>query len=121
MTQDRTAAALALLGDSARLSGAPAPAAPPVTTLPGALELSRGDVAAVSRVIEMAWEDRTPFESIALQFGLSEAAVIRLMRRSLKGRSFKLWRERVTARATKHQALAPSGMLRGHCVSQYKY
>ena len=63
------------------------------------------DAADISRIIEMAWEDRTPFESIAMQFGLNEAAVIVLMRRQLKRSSFKMWRERVTGRATKHAAL----------------
>lgn len=47
------------------------------------------------RIIEMAWEDRTPFEAITLQFGVSESEVIKLMRRELKERSFKLWRKRV--------------------------
>ena len=58
----------------------------------------------VSRVIEMAWEDRTPFESIEMQFGLNESAVVALMRRELKLRSFKMWRERMAGRATKHVA-----------------
>ena len=52
---------------------------------------------AVDRVIEMAWEDRTPFEAIEVQFGLSEANVIRLMRRELKRRSFQMWRKRVNS------------------------
>ena len=47
------------------------------------------------RIIEMAWEDRTPFEAIKTQFGLSEADVIALMRRELKRSSFNLWRKRV--------------------------
>jgi len=47
------------------------------------------------RVIEMAWEDRTPFEAILLQFGLTESNVIELMRTELKESSFKLWRTRV--------------------------
>jgi len=64
--------------------------------------LAPGDVA---RVIEMAWEDRTPFESIALQFGLAEPGVVTLMRRELKPASFKRWRKRVAGRATKHAAL----------------
>lgn len=59
----------------------------------------------ISRIIEMAWEDRTPFESIEVQFGLNESAVIALMRRQLKRSSFKMWRERVTGRTTKHAAL----------------
>ncbi|MEQ8325315.1 MAG: TIGR03643 family protein [Cytophagales bacterium] len=49
------------------------------------------------RIIEMAWEDRTPFEAILHQFGLTEAAVITLMRKELKPNSFKLWRKRVNS------------------------
>jgi uncharacterized protein (TIGR03643 family) len=59
----------------------------------------------VSRIIEMAWEDRTAFDAIEAQFGLNESAVIALMRREMKRSSFKMWRERVTGRATKHAAL----------------
>ena len=53
----------------------------------------------------MAWEDRTPFEAIEFQFGLSEAEVIDLMRRELKRSSWKLWRARVQGRPTKHRKL----------------
>lgn len=60
------------------------------------------EAADVSRVIEMAWEDRTPFEAIKTQFGLDEAAVIALMRQQLKRGSFRLWRDRVRGRRTKH-------------------
>lgn len=49
------------------------------------------------RIIEMAWEDRTPFEAILFQFGLSEAEVIDLMRQHLKSSSFRLWRKRVNS------------------------
>jgi len=49
----------------------------------------------IDRIIEMAWEDRTPFEAIRLQFGISEAQVIAIMRRELKQSSFRLWRARV--------------------------
>ncbi len=73
-----------------------------------------------SRIIEMAWEDRTPFEAIQQQFGLDEARVIKLMRRSLKPGSFKLWRERVSGRKTKHRKLRPEGVSRGYCPTQYK-
>lgn len=59
----------------------------------------------MSRIIEMAWDDRTPFEAIEAQFGLSEAAAIALMRQQLKPRSFRLWRARVHGRKTKHAAL----------------
>lgn len=73
-----------------------------------------------SRVIEMAWEDRTPFEAIDSLFGLSEKQVIALMRKELKPRAFKNWRERVSGRNTKHKALRPAGINRGYCTSQYK-
>jgi uncharacterized protein (TIGR03643 family) len=56
----------------------------------------------IDRIIEMAWEDRTPFEAIEIQFGLSEKDVINLMRREMKESSFRMWRERVTKRKTKH-------------------
>lgn len=49
------------------------------------------------RIIEMAWEDRTPFEAIKFQFGLAEHAVIELMRKELKRSSFNLWRKRVNS------------------------
>lgn len=78
------------------------------------------DEAALSRVIEMAWEDRTPFEAIQLNFGLSEAQVIALMRRSLKAGSFKAWRARVSGRKTKHLALRSLEVSRGYCSRQYK-
>lgn len=51
----------------------------------------------IDRIIEMAWEDRTPFEAIQLQFGLTEADVIKLMRTELKRNSFNLWRKRVNS------------------------
>ncbi len=51
----------------------------------------------IDRIIEMAWEDRTPFNAIELQFGLSEAQVIALMRKELKRSSFNLWRKRVNS------------------------
>ncbi|WP_296125242.1 TIGR03643 family protein [Pseudomonas sp. Ga0074129] len=73
-----------------------------------------------SRVIEMAWEDRTPFEAIDSQFGLSEAQIIALMRRSLKAGSFKLWRARVSGRQTKHLQLRDPNVSRGYCPTQYK-
>ena len=56
----------------------------------------------IDRIIEMAWEDRTPFDAITFQFKLKEQEVINLMRRELKPSSFRLWRARVQDRATKH-------------------
>ncbi|MFN2289267.1 MAG: TIGR03643 family protein [Chromatocurvus sp.] len=73
-----------------------------------------------SRIIEMAWEDRTPFEAIKTLYGLDEAAVIRLMRRSLKPGSFRLWRARVSGRKTKHRARRDPAVSRGYCPTQYK-
>jgi uncharacterized protein (TIGR03643 family) len=56
----------------------------------------------IDRIIEMAWEDRTSFDAIKLQFGISEQEVIKLMRKNMKQSSFKMWRARVQGRATKH-------------------
>jgi len=56
----------------------------------------------IDRIIEMAWEDRTPFEAIEFQFGLKENDVRKIMRENIKESSFKMWRERVKGRATKH-------------------
>ena len=56
----------------------------------------------IDRIVEMAWEDRTPFEAIEIQFGLLEKEVIELMRQQMKPSSFRMWRERVTGRKTKH-------------------
>ncbi len=66
------------------------------------MHLSDADI---SRVIEMAWEDRTPFEAIAAQFGLAEQEVIKVMRANISTGSFKRWRARVTGRKTKHAEL----------------
>lgn len=66
----------------------------------------------ISRIIEMAWEDRTSFEAIEAQFGLNESAVIDLMRRHMKPSSFRMWRKRVTGRVTKHAALRGATHLR---------
>ena len=74
----------------------------------------------VSRVVEMAWEDRTPFEAIEGLFKLNESAVISLMRRNMKPSSFRLWRKRVTGRKTKHLQLRSPDVSRGYCPTQYK-
>ncbi len=57
----------------------------------------------IDRIIEMAWEDRTPFEAITYQFNLTEKEVIHLMRSNLKTSSFRIWRKRVSGRKSKHQ------------------
>lgn len=68
----------------------------------------------------MAWEDRTPFEAILQLYGLPEQEVIKLMRREMKAGSFRLWRERVSGRKTKHHALRDPSILRAYCPTQYK-
>lgn len=65
-------------------------------------QLSPADI---DRIIEMAWEDRTPFEAIEVQFGLLNKEVIELMRSHLAPGSFKRWRKRTSGRMTKHQLL----------------
>jgi uncharacterized protein (TIGR03643 family) len=74
----------------------------------------------ISRVIEMAWEDRTPFDAIFDQFGLNESQVIQIMRYELKPASFRLWRERVHGRATKHRQTRSPEVKRAYCPTQYK-
>ena len=69
--------------------------------------LSPGDLSAV---IQMAWEDRTTFETIYERVGLSESEVIRLMRTELNHSSFRLWRMRMKGRTTKHRALRSTDM-----------
>lgn len=66
----------------------------------------------VDRVMEMAWEDRTPFDAIEAQFGLTEKNVIDLMRREMNLSSFKMWRARVQGRHTKHSKLQTETLTR---------
>lgn len=72
----------------------------------------------LDRIIEMAWEDRTPFEAIAYQFSLNEQDVIGLMRKELKPSSFRMWRKRVQGRKTKHQNLRVFNEGRFKCTRQ---
>ena len=72
----------------------------------------------ISRIIEMAWEDRTPFEAIQESYGLSEKDVINLMRSEMKDGSFRMWRERVTARKTKHLSKRSFTVGRFRCTTQ---
>ena len=74
-----------------------------------------------SRIIEMAWEDRTPFEAIRSSYGLTEPEVIKLMRQSLKRSSFNLWRARVSGRKTKHLKKRSPEISRAYCPTQYKH
>lgn len=72
----------------------------------------------IDRIIEMAWEDRTTFESIQFQFGLKEQEVIDLMRNEMKLKSFKRWRQRVQGRKTKHKKLRTFAKGRFKCSRQ---
>jgi len=76
------------------------------------------DLIAIDRIIEMAWEDRTPFDAIKFQFGLAEADVKVLMKRELKFSSYKLWRKRVENCKTKHFAKRVKGIDRFKCNMQ---
>jgi uncharacterized protein (TIGR03643 family) len=87
-------------------------------TIQTSKSLSEADL---SRLIEMAWEDRTPFDAIEQNFGLSEPQVIAVMRSELKRSSFNLWRKRVTGRSTKHAALRSKLVTRAYCATQYKH
>ena len=79
-------------------------------------KLSEADI---SRIIEMAWEDRTPFEAIKIQFDLSEADTIAMMRRELKRSSFNLWRKRVNSGVSqKHAKKRNPEISRFTCKSQ---
>ena len=72
----------------------------------------------IDRIVQMAWEDRTPFEAIEVQFGLPEKEVIALMRSQMKRSSFEMWRKRMNGRSTKHQSLRNSTIDRFHCSRQ---
>ena len=72
----------------------------------------------IDRIIEMAWEDRTPFDAIRFQFGIKEEEVIRLMRNEMKPGSFKMWRARVQGRKTKHLKKRGSEIDRFKCSRQ---
>jgi uncharacterized protein (TIGR03643 family) len=72
----------------------------------------------IDRIIEMAWEDRTTFEAIEMQFGLKQQDVIKLMRKEMKTSSFKLWRKRTKGRATKHEVLRSDEIDRFKCNRQ---
>jgi len=78
-------------------------------------EFSENDI---NRIIQMAWEDRTPFEAIEFQFGLKEKDVVKFMRINSKPSSFKMWRKRMEGRKTKHQNKRLEDTLRFKCSRQ---
>jgi uncharacterized protein (TIGR03643 family) len=91
---------------------------PRLKTLVETKKLSAGDISAV---IQMAWEDRTTFETITERIGVSESEVIQIMRSELKPDSFKLWRKRMKGKATKHRALrSPEMKYSDHAIADHR-
>ena len=80
------------------------------------MELPDLDSRAIDRIVEMAWEDRTPFAAIETQYGVKEKEVIAIMRREMKASSFRMWRKRVSGRKTKH--LKQRSFIEGRFKSQ---
>ena len=74
----------------------------------------------MSRLIEMAWEDRTPFEAILKTYQLDEPSLMKIMQAHLKPSSYRLWRKRVKEKSSKHLKLRSPDIKRDHCVTQYK-
>jgi len=91
---------------------------PRLKTLVETKKLSAGDISAV---IQMAWEDRTTFETIMERIGISESEVIQIMRSELKPDSFKLWRKRMKGKSTKHRALrSPEMKFSDHAIADHR-
>ena len=91
---------------------------PRLKTLVETKKLSAGDISAV---IQMAWEDRTTFETIMERMGVSESEVIKIMRSELKPDSFKLWRKRMKGKTTKHRALrSPEMKFSDHAIADHR-
>ena len=74
----------------------------------------------MSRLIEMAWEDRTPFEAILKTYQLDEPSLMKIMQAQLKPSSYRLWRKRVKEKSSKHLKLRSPDIKRDHCKTQYK-
>ena len=74
----------------------------------------------VSRIIEMAWEDRTPLDAIERTFGLNETSLKKLMKEKLTARSYTLWRKRMRTSHLRHESLRPKGITRAYASNQYK-
>ena len=72
----------------------------------------------IDRIIQMAWEDRTTFDAIEMQFGLNQQALIALMRQEMKASSFRMWRQRTHGRSSKHAALRSEDITRFKCPNR---
>ncbi|WP_231489799.1 TIGR03643 family protein [Pedobacter sp. Leaf170] len=82
------------------------------------IDISKFSAQEIDRIIEMAWEDRTTFDAIEVQFGLKHQEVITLMRKQMKESSFKMWRKRMTNKSTKHAVLRSQVSTRFKCDRQ---
>ena len=74
-----------------------------------------------SRIIEMAWEDRTSLDAIQRVYGLNESNLKLLMKKELKPKSYALWRERMKNSNLRHESLRPAGVTRAYCPQQHKH
>ena len=74
-----------------------------------------------SRIIEMAWEDRTSLDAILRVYGLNESNLKLLMKKELKPRSYTLWRERMKNSNLRHESLRPDSVTRAYCPQQHKH
>ena len=74
----------------------------------------------ISRIVEMAWEDRPPLDAIERLFGINETALKKLMQEKLTARSYSLWRKRMRNSRLRHESLRPSGITRAYASNQYK-
>ena len=81
------------------------------------IRLSKDDL---SRLIEMAWEDKTPFEAILNSYDVDESELMKLMQANLKPSSYRLWRKRIKERSSKHLKLRSPEINRAYCITQYK-
>ena len=75
----------------------------------------------ISRIIEMAWEDRTSLDAIYRNYGLKEDQLKLLMKKELKRGSYALWRKRMKNSNLRHESIRPTGITRAYCSQQYKY
>ena len=74
-----------------------------------------------SRIIEMAWEDRTSLDAILRVYGLNESNLKLLMKKELKPISYTLWRERMKNSNLRHESLRPDSVTRAYCPQQHKH
>ncbi|MEL0104547.1 MAG: TIGR03643 family protein, partial [Methylophilaceae bacterium] len=74
----------------------------------------------ISRLIEMAWEDRTSLDAIKRTYGIDESELKIIMKNNLSMNAYKLWRKRMKNSHLRHESLRPKGITRAYCSTQYK-